>query len=148
MKSKVKKLFSETFVKTYDYPFIIGFLEANGINGIVPSFEQNENRALLSYDKFKQWWKQNCTQKQPKDADERVNEAENGIRSEENTRNGKIEHIVVLGDKSYAINIAEVLDDFLKYNTEQAECSIFVQPHFKDLRYFIRKHIISDILDR
>ena len=43
MKAKVKKLFSETFVKTYDYPFIIGFLEANGINGIVPSFEQNEN---------------------------------------------------------------------------------------------------------
>ena len=89
MKAKVRKLFSETFVKTYDYPFIIGFLEANGINGIVPSFEQNENRALLSYDKFKQWWKQNCTQKQPKDADERVNEAKNGIRSEENPRNGK-----------------------------------------------------------
>lgn len=147
MKAKVKKLFSETFVKTYDYPFIIGFLEANGINGIVPSFEQNENRALLSYDKFKDWWKQNCAQKQPKDADERVNEAKNGIRSEENTRNGKIEHIVVLGDKSYAINIAEVLDDFVKYNTEQAERFIFKRPHFKGLEYFIRKHIVSDILD-
>ena len=146
MKSKVKKLFSETFVKTYDYPFIIGFLEANGINGIVPSFEQNENRALLSYDKFKQWWKQNCTQKQPKDADERVNEAKIGIRLEENTRNGKIEHIAVLGDKSYAINIAEVLDDFVKYNTEQAERFIFERPHYKGLEYFIRKRIVSDIL--
>ena len=147
MKAKVKKLFSETFVKTYDYPFIIGFLEANGINGIVPSFEQNENRALLSYDKFKKWWKQNCAQKQPKDADERVNEAKIGIRLEENTRNGKIEHIAVLGDKSYAINIAEVLDDFVKYNTEQAERFIFERPHYKGLEYFIRKHIVSDILD-
>ena len=147
MKAKVKKLFSETFVKTYDYPFIIGFLEANGINGIVPSFEQNENRALLSYDKFKQWWKQNCAQKQPKDADERVNEAKNGIRLEENTRNGKIEHIAVLGDKSYAINLAEVLDEFVEYNTKQAERFIFERPHYKGLEYFIRKHIVSDILD-
>ena len=147
MKAKVKKLFSETFVKTYDYPFIIGFLEANGINGIVPSFEQNENRALLSYDKFKQWWKQNCAQKQPKDADERVNEAKIGIRLEENTRNGKIEHIVVLGDKSYAINLAEVLDEFVEYNTKQAERFIFERPHYKGLEYFIRKHIVSDILD-
>lgn len=146
MKAKVKKLFSETFVKTYDYPFIIGFLEANGINGIVPSFEQNENRALLSYDKFKQWWKKNCTQKQPKDADERVNEAKIGIRLEENTRNGKIEHIAVLGDKSYAINLAEVLDEFLEYNTKQAERFIFERPHFKGLEYFIRKYIVSDIL--
>ena len=147
MKAKVKKLFSETFVKTYDYPFIIGFLEANGIYGIVPSFEQNENRALLSYEMFKDWWKQNCAQKQPKDADERVNEAKNGIRLEENTRNGKIEHIVVLGDKSYAINIAEVLDEFVEYNTKQAERFIFERPHYKDLEYFIRKHIVSDILD-
>lgn len=28
MKAKVKKFFSEIFVNTYDYPFIIGFLEA------------------------------------------------------------------------------------------------------------------------
>ena len=145
MKAKVKKFFSEIFVKTYDYPFIVGFLEANGIYGIVPSLKQKDNRICVDYEMFKDWWKQNCAQKQPKDADERVNEAKNGIRLEENTRNGKIEHIVVLGDKSYAINIAEVLDDFVKYNTEQAERSIFVQPHFKDLRYFIRKHIIFDI---
>lgn len=148
MESKVKKFFSEIFVNTYDYPFIIGFLEANGIYGVVPSLKKKENRTCVNYEMFKEWWKQNCAQKHPKDADERVNEAKNGIRSEENTRNGKIEHIVVLGDKSYAINIAEVMDDFVKYNTEQAERSIFVKPHFKDFRYFIRKHIISDILDR
>ena len=138
MKAKVKKLFSETFVKTYDYPFIIGFLEANGINGIVPSFEQNENRALLSYDKFKKWWKQNCMQKQQKDAAASVNEA--------NTDNVNIEYIIARGDKSYAINIAEALDEFVKYNTEQAERFIFKRPYYKGLEYFIRKHSVPVIL--
>ena len=139
MKAKVKKLFSETFVKTYDYPFIIGFLEANGINGIVPSFEQNENRALLSYDKFKQWWKQNCTQKQQIDTAESVNEA--------NPYSVNIEYIIARGDNHVAIDIKEVLDEFLEYNTKQAERFIFERPHFKDLEYFIRKRIISGILD-
>ena len=138
MKAKVKKLFSETFVKTYDYPFIIGFLEANGINGIVPSFEQNENRALLSYDKFKQWWKQNCTQKQQKYAAASVNDA--------NPDSVNIEYIIARGDNHVAIDIKEVLDEFLKYNTKQSERFIFERPHFKDLEYFIRKHIVSDIL--
>ena len=139
MKEKVKKFFSEIFVKTYDYPFIIGFLEANGINGIVPSFEQNENRALLSYDKFKQWWKQNCVQKQQKDTVESVNEA--------NPDSVNIEYIIARGDNHVAIDIEKVLDEFLEYNTKQAERFIFERPHFKDLEYFIRKHIVSDILD-
>ena len=139
MKAKVRKLFSETFVKTYDYPFIIGFLEANGINGIVPSFEQNENRALLSYDKFKQWWKQNCTQKQQKDTAASVNEA--------NPDNVNTEYIIAYGGKSVVIDIAEAVDEFMKYNTEQAGRFIFERPHFKGLEYFIRKHIVSDILD-
>ena len=139
MKAKVKKLFSETFVKTYDYPFIIGFLEANGVNGIVPSFEQNENRALLSYDKFKQWWKQNCVQKQQKDTVESVNEA--------NPDSVNIEYIIARGDNHVAIDIEKVLDEFLEYNTKQAERFIFERPHFKGLEYFIRKHIVSGILD-
>lgn len=139
MKAKVRKLFSETFVKTYDYPFIIGFLEANGINGIVPSFEQNENRALLSYDKFKQWWKQNYTQKQQKADAASVNEA--------NPDNVNTEYIIAYGGKSVVIDIAEAVDEFMKYNTEQAERFIFGRPHFKGIDCFIRKHIISDILD-
>lgn len=88
MKSKVKKLFSKFSVKAYDYPFIVGFLEAKGINDVVPTIDMN-SRMCINYEIFKDWWKQNCTQKQPKDADERVNEAKNGIRSEENPRNGK-----------------------------------------------------------
>ena len=147
MKAKVKKFFSETFVKTYDYPFIIGFLEANGINGIVPSFEQNENRALLSYDKFKKWWKQNCAQKQPKCDAARVNNGNCGVRSDSNQDSVNIEYIISHGDKSAVIDMAEVLDEFVKYNTKQAERFIFERPHFKGLEYFIRKHIVSDILD-
>ena len=147
MESKVRKLFSETFVKTYDYPFIIGFLEANGINGIVPSFEQNENRALLSYDKFKQWWEQNCTQKQQKDATVGVNEENYGIRTEANPDTANLRYIIEIGDKSAVINIAEALDEFVKYNTEQAERFIFKRPHYIGLEYFIRKHSVPDIFD-
>ena len=148
MKEKVKKFFSEIFVNTYDYPFIIGFLEANGIYGIVPSLKKEGTKTCVNYEMFKNWWKQNYEQKKTKCADGRVDNGICGIRSESNPRNGKIEHIVVLGDKSYEINIAEVVDEFVKYNTEQAERYIFGQPHFKDFRYFIRKHIISDILGR
>ena len=138
MNAKVKKLFSETFVKTYDYPFIIGFLEANGINGIVPSFEQNENRALLSYDKFKQWWKQNCTQKQQNPAAASVNDA--------NPDSVNIDYIIAHGDNHVAIELSEAVYEFVKYNTEQAERFMFERPHYKDLEYFIRKHNVSDIL--
>ena len=139
MKAKVKKFFSEIFVNTYDYPFIIGFLEANGIYGVVPSLKQNGNRTCVNYEMFKDWWKQNCTQKQQKDASSSVNEA--------NPDNVNIEYIIARGDKAAAIDISEVVDEFVKYNTEQAERFIFERPHFKGLEYFIRKHIVSDILD-
>ena len=145
MKAKVKKFFSEIFVKTYDYPFIVGFLEANGIYGVVPSLKQNVNRTCVNYEMFKQWWKQNCEQKQPKCADERVNDGNCGIRSDANPYNAKLRYIIEIGDKSAVINITEALDEFVKYNTEQAERFIFGRPHFKDLEYFIRKHIISYI---
>ena len=140
MEEKVKKFFSEIFVNTYDYPFIIGFLEANGIYGVVPSLKKKDNRTCVTYEMFKDWWKQNCTQKQQKDASSSVNEA--------NPDNVNIEYIIARGDKPVAIDISEVVDEFVKYNTEQAERFIFERPHFKDLGYFIRKHIISDILDR
>ena len=139
MKAKVKKFFSEIFVKTYDYPFIVGFLEANGIYGIVPSLKQESGRTRINYEMFKQWWKQNCTQKQKKDAAASVNES--------NTDSVNIEYIIAHGDKSAVIDMAEVVDEFLKYNTKQSERFIFERPHFKDLEYFIRKRIVSDILD-
>lgn len=138
MEAKVRKLFSETFVKTYDYPFIIGFLEANGINGIVPSFEQNENRALLSYDKFKQWWKQNYTQKQQKSAAASVNKA--------NTDNVKVKYIIVRGDKHVVINVEEASEEYVKI--EDIERFFFEGPQFKGLEDFIRMHNVSNILGR
>ena len=138
MEEKVKKFFSEIFVNTYDYPFIIGFLEANGIYGVVPSLKKKNNRTCIDYEMFKEWWKQNCTQKQQKDAAASVNEA--------NPDNASLRYIIEIGDKSAVINITEALDEFVKYNTEQAERFIFGRPHFKDLEYFIRKHNVSDIL--
>lgn len=147
MEEKVKKFFSEIFVNTYDYPFIIGFLEANGIYGVVPSLKKKDNRTCVNYEMFKQWWKQNCTQKQQKDAAVGVNEENCGIRTEANPDTAKLRYVIEIGDKSAVINIAEALDEFLKYNTEQAERFILGTPNFKDLGYFIRKRIVSDIFD-
>ena len=139
MESKVIKLFSSIFVNTYDYPFIIGFLEANGIYGVVPSLKKKDNRTCVNYEMFKDWWKQNCAQKQQKDTVESVNEA--------NPDSVNIEYIIARGDNHVAIDIEKVLDEFLEYNTKQAERFIFERPHFKGLEYFIRKHIVSGILD-
>ena len=139
MEQKVKKLFSKCFVKTYDYPFIIGFLEANGINGIVPSLEQNENRARLSYDMFKDWWKHNFEKKQQKDDAARVNE--------ENTDNVNVKYIIVRGYKPVVIDMAEVMDDFLQYNIKQAERAFLSGVNYKDFGNFIRNHIVPYIFD-
>ena len=139
MEQKVKKLFSKCFVRTYDYPFIIGFLEANGINGIVPSLEQNENRARLSYDMFKDWWKHNFEKKQQKDDSARVNE--------ENTDNVNVKYIIVRGYKPVVIDMAEVMDDFLQYNIKQAERAFLSGVNYKDFGNFIRNHIVPDIFD-
>lgn len=147
MEAKVKKFFSETFVKTYDYPFIVGFLDANGIDGVVPSLEQDSNRTCINYEMFKNWWNQNCEKKQPKGADLRVNNVDYCIRSEASPRNVKIEYIIVRGDNPDVINMEEVLDEFVKYNTKQSELFIFDRPNFKDLGYFIRKYIVSDIFE-
>lgn len=146
MKAKVKELFSKFSVKAYDYPFIVGFLEANGIDNVVPTINMN-SRMCIDYEIFKDWWKQNCTQKQPKDATVSINEENCGIRSEVNPDNAEPRYIIEIGDKSAVINITEALDEFVKYNVEQAERFIFGRPHFKDLDYFLRKHIISDNLD-
>ena len=146
MKSKVKKLFSKFSVKAYDYPFIVGFIEAKGINDVVPTIDMN-SRMCINYEIFKDWWKQNCEQKQPKCADERVNDGNCGIRSDANPGNAKHRYIIEIGDKSVVLNIPEILDEFMQYNFKQAERTLFDRPHFKDLGYFLRKHIVSDILD-
>ena len=147
MEAKVKKLFSEIFVNTYDYPFIIGFLEANGIYGVVPSLKKKDDRTCVNYEMFKEWWKQNYKAEKPECSTASIEDGAFGFNAEFNPEKGIIEYTITQGDKSAVINITEALDEFVKYNVEQAERFIFGRPHFKDLDYFLRKHIISDILD-
>ena len=146
MKAKVKKFFSEIFVKTYDYPFIVGFLEANGIDGVVPSLKQKGNRTCVNYEIFKDWWKQNYEEDHQEGTMVGIDYGDFNVHTEISPERGVIEYTITQGDKSAVINIAEALDEFVKYNTEQAERFIFKRPHFKGLEYFIRKHIVSDIL--
>lgn len=146
MKEKVKKFFSEIFVKTYDYPFIVGFLEANGIDGVVPSLKQKGNRTCVNYEIFKDWWKQNYEEDHQEGTMVGIDYGDFNVHTEISPERGVIEYTITQGDKSAVINIAEALDEFVKYNTEQAERFIFKRPHFKGLEYFIRKHIVPDIL--
>ena len=146
MKAKVKKFFSEIFVKTYDYPFIVGFLEANGIDGVVPSLKQKGNRTCVNYEMFKEWWENNYEADKQECATVSIEDGDFEFNAEVNPETGIIEYTITQGDKSAVINIAEALDEFVKYNTEQAERFIFKRPHFKGLEYFIRKHIVPDIL--
>lgn len=146
MKAKVKKFFSEIFVKTYDYPFIVGFLEANGIYGIVPSLKQKDNRTCVNYKMFKDWWKKNYKADKPECATVSIEDGDFEFNAEVNPENGIIEYTITQGDKSAVINIVEALDEFVKYNTEQAERFIFKRPHYKGIEYFIRKHTVPDIL--
>ena len=142
MKEKVKKFFSEIFVKTYDYPFIVGFLEANGIDGVVPSLKQKGNRTCVNYEIFKDWWKQNYEEDHQEGTMVSIDYGDFNVHTEISPERGVIEYTITQGDKSAVINIAEALDEFVKYNTEQAERFIFKRPHFKGLEYFIRKHIV------
>ena len=146
MEAKVKKFFSEIFVNTYDYPFIIGFLEANGIYGVVPSLKKKDNRTCVNYEMFKDWWKKNYKDEKPEGSTVSIEDGDFEFNAEVNPEKGIIEYTITQGDKSAVINIAEALDEFVKYNTEQAEHFIFKCPHFKGLEYFIRKHIVPDIL--
>ena len=146
MESKVKKLFSETFVKTYDYPLIIGFLEANGINGIVPSFEQNENRALLSYGKFKQWWKQNYKAEKTEGSTVSIEDGDFEFHAEVNPEKGLIEYTITQGDKSAVIKLDENANTFMLCNIRKAVRILMERSKLKDFGDFLHKFKIYKIL--
>ena len=146
MESKVRKLFSETFVKTYDYPLIIGFLEANGINGIVPSFEQNENRALLSYGKFKQWWKQNYKAEKPEGSKVSIEDGDFEFNAEVNPEKGIIEYTITQGDKSAVIKLDENANAFMLCNIRKAGRILMERSKLNDLGDFLHKFKIYEIL--
>ena len=96
---------------------------------------------------FKNWWKKNYKADKPECATVSIEDGDFEFNAEVNPETGIIEYTITQGDKSAVINIAEALDEFVKYNTEQAERFIFKRPHYKGLEYFIRKHIVPDILD-
>lgn len=146
MESKVRKLFSETFVKTYDYPLIIGFLEANGINGIVPSFEQNENRSLLSYGKFKQWWKQNYKADKPECATVSIEDGDFEFNAEVNPEKGIIEYTITQGKKSAVIKLDENANTFMLCNIRKAGRILMERSKLKDFGYLLHKFKIYKIL--
>ena len=146
MESKVKKLFSETFVKTYDYPLIIGFLEANGINGIVPSFEQNENRALLSYGKFKQWWKQNYKAEKTEGSTVSIEDGDFEFNAEVNAEKGLIEYTITQGEKSAVIKLDENANTFMLCNIRKAVRILMERSKLKDFGDFLHKFKIYKIL--
>ena len=146
MEAKVRKLFSETFVKTYDYPLIIGFLEANGINGIVPSFEQNENRALLSYGKFKQWWKQNYKAEKPEGSTVSIEDGDFEFHAEVNHENGLIEYTITQGNKSAVIKLDENANTFMLCNIRKAGRILLESSKIEDFGDFLHLCKIYELL--
>ena len=146
MEAKVRKLFSETFVKTYDYPLIIGFLEANGINGIVPSFEQNENRSLLSYGKFKQWWKNNYKEEKPEGSTVSIEDGYFEFNAEVNPEKGIIEYTITQGKKSAVIKLDEKANTFMLCNIRKAGRILMERSKLKDFGDFLHKCKIYEFL--
>lgn len=120
MKTKVKELFSRIFVKTYDYPFIIGFLEANGIYGIVPSLKQKDNRTYVNYEMFKDWWKQNCEADQPEGTLVSIEDGDFDVHTEVNPEKGLIEYTITQGNKSAVITLGENANTFMFCNIRKA----------------------------
>ena len=146
MKAKVKKFFSEIFVQTYDYPFIIGFLEANGIYGIVPSLKKKENRTCINYEFFKEWWKHNYEADKQEGATVSIEDGDFEFHAEVNHENGLIEYTITQGDKSAVINLDEDANTFLLCNIREAGRILLERSKLKDFGDFLQKCKIYEIL--
>ena len=146
MKSKVKKFFSEIFVNTYDYPFIIGFLEANGIEGIVPSLKQNDNRTCVNYEMFKDWWKRNCEADRPEGTMVSIEDGDFEFHAEVNHENGLIEYTITQGDKSAVIKLDENANTFMLCNIRKAGRILLERSKIEDFGDFLHKFKIYEIL--
>ena len=146
MKSKVKKFFSEIFVNTYDYPFIIGFLEANGIEGVVPSLKQKDNRTCVIYEIFKDWWKQNCEADQPEGSTVSIEYGDFDVHTEVNPEKGLIEYTITQGDKSAVIKLNENANTFMFCNIRKAGRILLERSKLKDCGDLLHKCKIYKIL--
>ena len=146
MEEKVKKFFSEIFVQTYDYPFIVGFLEANGIEGIVPSLKQKYNRACVNYEMFKDWWKQNYKSEKPEGSTVSIEDGDFEFNAEVNPEKGLIEYTITQGKKSAVIKLDENANTFMLCNIRKAGRILMERSKLKDFGDFLHKFKIYEIL--
>lgn len=146
MEEKVKKFFSEIFVNTYDYPFIIGFLEANGIYGVVPSLKKKDNRTCVNYEMFKNWWKQNYKADKPEGSTVSIEDGDFEFNAEVNPEKGIIEYTITQGDKSAVIKLDENANTFMLFNIRKAGRILMERSKLKDFGDFLHKFKIYEIL--
>ena len=146
MEEKVKKFFSEIFVNTYDYPFIIGFLEANGIEGIVPSLKQKGNRTCVNYEMFKDWWKQNYKADKPECSTVSIEDGAFEFNAEVNAEKGLIEYTITQGEKYAVIKLDENANTFMLCNIRKAGLILMERSKLKDFGDFLHKFKIYEFL--
>ena len=146
MEAKVKKFFSEIFVNTYDYPFIIGFLEANGIEGVVPSLKKKDNRTCVNYEMFKEWWKQNYKAEKPEGSTVSIEDGDFEFNAEVNPEKGIIEYTITQGDKSAVIKLDENANTFMLCNIRKAGRILMERSKLKDFGDFLHKFKIYKFL--
>ena len=146
MEAKVKKFFSEIFVKAYDYPFIIGFLEANGIYGVVPSLKKKDNRTCVNYEIFKEWWKHNYEADKQEGATVSIEDGDFEFHAEVNHENGLIEYTITQGGKSAVIKLDEDANTFMLRNIRKAGRILLERSKIEDFGDFLHKFKIYKIL--
>ena len=146
MEEKVKKFFSEIFVNTYDYPFIIGFLEANGIYGVVPSLNKKDNRTCVNYEMFKNWWKQNYKADKPEGSTVSIEDGDFEFNAEVNPEKGIIEYTITQGKKSAVIKLDENANTLMLCNIRKAGRILMERSKLKDFGDFLHKFKIYEIL--
>lgn len=146
MEAKVKKFFSEIFVNTYDYPFIIGFLEANGIYGVVPSLKKKDNRTCVNYEMFKEWWKHNYKAEKPECSTVSIEDGAFGFNAEVNPEKGIIEYTITQGDKSVVITLDENANTFMFRNIRKAGRILLERSKLKGFGDLLHKCNIYEIL--
>lgn len=146
MEEKVIKLFTSIFVNTYDYPFIIGFLEANGIYGIVPSLKKEGTKTCVNYEMFKDWWKQNYEAENPEVATVSIEDGDFEFHADVNHENGIIEYTIKQGVKSAVIKLDEDANTFMLCNIRKAGRILLERSKLKDFGDFLHKCNIYEIL--
>ena len=146
MDSKVIKFFSSIFVNTYDYPFIIGFLEANGIYGIEPSLKKEGTKTCVTYEMFKDWWKQNYEAEKKECATISIEDGDFDVHTEVNPEKGLIEYTITQGNKSAVITLDENANTFMFCNIRKAGRILLERSKLKDFGDFLHKFKIYELL--